>query len=171
MQRLLLCLDRRSFDSATRRVNNGGLTRLVVHRFQIGGRLRRAVALLALTAWTLSGFACPMPNHGMGAVHARDDALMPGGYIHQPGKSPGHPESDLCCELLGNAHAIAQSAATLTPEQAPAPSVGVAGLDVPSLVPQIDPTRRPIPLSNGPPGNLSQRFATFWSHAPPPDLS
>jgi len=139
-------------------------------RVKTGGRFRRAVVLLALTAWTLGGFACPMPDHGMGAVQAHDHAPTPGGHIHQHGKPPSHPESDLCCELLCNAHAIAQPVATLKPERAPALLFAVAGVAVPSLVPETDPARPPIPLSNGPPRNLSQRFASFWSHAPPADL-
>jgi hypothetical protein len=150
--------------------NNVDVTHLSAHRIQTGGRFRRAVALLALTAWTLSGFACPMPEHSMGAVQAQHDAPMPGSHVHQH-RSPSHPESDLCCELLSNAHAIAQPIATPTPEKACGSSVAAASAAVPSLVPETDPTTRLIPPSNGPPRNLSQRFATFWSHAPPADLS
>jgi hypothetical protein len=160
-----------SFDSSASDANNGCVTHLSAPRAQTRGRFRRAVALLALTAWTLSGFACPMPDHGVGAVRAHEAAAKPGGHVHQHGTSPSHSKSDLCCELLSNAHAIAQPFATPTPEKAHALLFAATGVVVPGLARKIGPTRRPIPLSNGPPGHPSQRFATFWSQAPPPDLS
>jgi hypothetical protein len=157
------------FDYTTMHANNAGVTLFRACRIEIG--FRRAVALLAVTAWTLSGFVCPMPDHGMGAVQAHDHALTSGGHVHQHGKSPRHTVGDLCCELLGHASAIAQPVSTRTPEKAPALLFAAAVVAVPSLTPEIDPTRRPIPPSNGPPRSPSQRFATFWSHAPPADLS
>jgi hypothetical protein len=160
-----------SFDSATVRANNAGVTCLSAHRIVTGGRLRRAVALLALVAWTLSGFVCPIPDHGMNAVQAHDGAPTLGGQVHQHGKSPSHPESDLCCELLGNAHAIAQPIATPTAEKLAGPSFAAANAAVPSLAAKVDPTRRLIPPPNGPPRSLPQRFPSFWSHAPPADFS
>jgi hypothetical protein len=111
-----------------------------------------------------------MPDHGVGAVQARSGAPMAAGHVHRHGNSPSHAESDLCCELLCIPHAIAQPIATPTPEKAPALSFAAENEAVPSLVPEADPTGRPIPASSGPPGNLCQRFATFWSHAPPADL-
>jgi hypothetical protein len=159
-----------SFDSAARHANNRDVTHLSAYRVQTRGRFRRAVALLALTAWTLSGFACPMPDHGVGDVQAHDYAATLGRHVHQHGKSLSHPQSDLCCELVCNAHAIAQPIAMRTSEKAPALPFAAAGMAAPSLVPEVDPTRRPIPLSNAPPRSLSQRFATFWSNAPPADL-
>ena len=161
----------RSFDSASMHRNNARVTRLGACRIGSGDRFRRAVALLAVTAWTLSGFVCPMPDHGMGAVQAHDYASTLGGHVHRHGKSPSQPEPDLCCELVCITHAIAQPIATPTPEKAPALSFAAANEALASLVPEADPSGRLIPLSNGPPQNFYQRFATFWSHAPPADLS
>src|SRR5882757_2845521 len=151
--------------------NNAGVTCLRTYRIVTGGRLSRAVALLALVAWTLSGVVCPMPDHGMDAVQAHEDAPTLGGQVQQHGKSPSHPESDLCCERLGNAHAIAQSIAAPTAEKLPGPSFAAANAAVPSLAAKVDPTRRLIPPTSGPPRSLPQRFASFWSHAPPADPS
>src|SRR5258708_24247784 len=143
--------------------NNAGVTYLRTYRIVSSGRFRRAVALLALVAWTLSGVVCPIPDHGMHAVQAHEDAPSLGSQVHQHAKLPTDPESDLCCELLSNAHAIAQPIATRTAAKLPGPSFAAANAAVPNLAAKVDPTRRLIPPSNGPPTTLPQRFTSFWS--------
>jgi hypothetical protein len=147
------------------------VTRLRALYVETYGRFRGAVAVLALAAWTLSAFACPMPDYGTDAVHAHEDAPALRGHVREHGQQTSHPDSDLCCALLSDVHAIAQPLATTAAKAAPAPSVVAAIVEVAGRAADAGPAARLTPLSNGPPRNLYQRFATFWSHAPPADLA
>ena len=159
------------FDSATTHANNATVSPLTAHRPEAVGRFRRCVALFALAAWTLGHFTCPMPDHGMDVAQAHDEAPALGGHVHEHGQAPAHPESDLCCQLLSGAHAIAQPPATSTNDKALGSSIVAINVTVASLAPETDLATRLIPHSNGPPRNLYVRFATFWAHAPPADYS
>jgi hypothetical protein len=112
-----------------------------------------------------------MPDYGTGTVHAHEDAPALRGQVHEHGQQTSHPESDLCCALLSDVHAIAQPLATPAAKAWPAPSLVAAIMEVAARAPEAGPAARLIPLSIGPPRNLYQRFATFWSHAPPADLA
>ncbi|MGB8328242.1 MAG: hypothetical protein WCE48_11770 [Steroidobacteraceae bacterium] len=145
------------------------MTHLSSHRTEAAGRFRRGVALLALTAWTLSGFFCPMPDHGIDTVPAQQHTAALSGQMHEHGNSPNQLDPDLCCQLLSGAHAIAQALAIPTTGKAWKPSFAIATVAVSSSLPEASRSARLLPFSHGPPENLYRRFATFWSHAPPAD--
>lgn len=157
---------RHLFDSVAPRANNAPVTPPTAH--QSGpNRTRRSVALLALAAWTLSGFICPMPVHGMDIAHAHAAVETHKGASHEHGAPQGGSHTDLCCELLADSTAVAQSLAIPSVEKMPVgPFVAVASDAIDLSQSAISPTTI-LPRTNGPPRIFYQRFATFWSHAPP----
>ncbi|MGH8264373.1 MAG: hypothetical protein ACRET4_12895 [Steroidobacteraceae bacterium] len=149
--------------------NNPAVTPQTPSRVIDDRRFRGTVVLLALSAWIFSGFICPMAEHGMDANRSHDDVSMARGQVHEHGNSPKRPSPGLCCDLLNGLHAIAQPVATVAPDKVSVPSLAAGSAPAPISIADAAPIYRPLPHSNGPPRNLYQRFATFWSHAPPAD--
>lgn len=123
---------------------------------------RRIVTLLALAAWMGSALACPVPHDAVDTGHSQ--AV----HSHDEGQAP-HPDSDECCRVLGQTHAIVQGLATPPSFKATAPSFLIAVAATPLMAAADAPVAELIPVSNGPPRSRYLRFATFWSHAPPTD--
>lgn len=140
---------------------------------------RRGVALFALCSWILSAIACPMPDVEvgveMGDVRSHDEVAQLIGAHHPHGHEHGHgyrqtqdsTAPDLCCQILGQTHAIAQPLTSPLPDAASPPTILLMCAVIGSVDEPIRSTALQIPRANGPPRSLYLRFAQFWSNAPP----
>ena len=105
---------------------------------------------------------CPLPDG------SEDSSPSTAAFEHQDAATaPNHHDPDTCCQLLGDASAIAQALAAFSAVKAALPSFPAVLLVATLLAGAAGPVIKLIPVSNGPPRKLYQRFLTFWSHAPP----
>jgi hypothetical protein len=158
-------------DTATAHANNPTVTSRTPCRATYTGRFRRGVVALSLIAWTLSSFACPMPDHGKDFANPHGTALAAGNHTHHHAHASNRSSPDLCCQLLSDSHAIVKDIVAPTAPKAPTSSNYLASAQTVPLGDTADQQAQVTPRSDGPPQNLYQRFATFWAHAPPADHS
>jgi hypothetical protein len=124
---------------------------------------RRVVALLALAAWTSGAFSCPLPDDDADTAPSRP------AHSHADGQPLPHPDSDECCRVLSQTHAIVQGLTTPSFKTTAPSFLVLIAAAVPLLATSADPVAKLTPVSHGPPRSGYLRFATFWSHAPPTD--
>ena len=126
------------------------------------GRFRHWVILASTVALAASRLVCPLPDGG-------EDSSPSTAALehHDAANGRNHHDPDTCCQLLGDASAIAQPLALSSAVKAALPSFPAVLLVATLLAGAAGPVIKLIPVSNGPPRKRYQRFMTFWSHAPP----
>jgi len=148
------------FDLRLWRTNNGPVTVTYSSRSRISGS-RRFIVVLAVAAWFISRLVCPVPdeaaNTSSTVASERNEAT-----------TSKHDDSDLCCQLLGNAHAIAEPLVLFAAVKM-VPLLLLGFVVTLLLAAATDPVFKLIPVANSPPRSRYQRFTTFWPHAPPAD--
>lgn len=166
---------------ARRGVNNASMSASHDGHGERAGGVRRLVALLAISASTIVRMGCPVPDempdraaNVSGTVVA--SAHEPGapanshGSEHANGSEQRHDE-DTCCQILSHSHAIIGAIALSSEAKAAVLSFAPAIVLTTPLAAAAGPVVKLTPFSNGPPRSFYQRFATFWSHAPPTELT
>jgi hypothetical protein len=122
---------------------------------------------MAIAACLMRWFVCPVPDVeavGSQAIGAHQHGLT----VHVQSPAADDHDLDSCCQLLSDSNAMAAPVILVSGAKAMAPFVLVA-----IVATVLFATFAPAPLvklppvANGPPRRRYQRFATFWSHAPP----
>lgn len=136
-------------------------------RSVLGSGLRSAVAWVAIAACVLRWWVCPIPDAEVSSS-AAVAGYQHGLPVHVESPAAEHRDSDLCCQLLSDSTAMAVPLALVSAAKFIAPLLLIAIVTMGLLAAfAADPLVKLTPTSNGPPRRRYQRFATFWSHAPP----
>lgn len=147
------------------------------HRYQhdVSG-FHRAVVLLALLAWVLARWVCPVPEEISDAtpdtpssLSAQTPGLLktPRASFDQVRDAEPQQDEDLCCQILGHTNAIVAAPAVFSEGYASVPVFALAVAIAALVVGTVRPFVKLYQSSNGPPRSRYQRFLTFWSRAPP----
>ena len=128
------------------------------------GHLRNSTAWIAMGAWVMTMLFCPLaaavanPSTDYGIHHLYQDvASLELGF-------------DSCCQLLGHTNTVTTSFTGVKAAIVPSPTSSAIGTPASVFAVSRDRMLRSTLSSDNPPPIKYQRFATFWSHAPPTNL-
>ncbi len=129
------------------------------------GRHRRFVALLVIAAWVFGPLICSHPDEVFEATHQSAT------YEHFDGDIPAHFDLDPCCKVLAHTNVVLHTFSTVPVGEAVWLYFTYATISSASALTSEPGTSIGIDqFFHGPPRIRGVRFATFWSHAPPPTL-